>query len=174
MPSERNSPSLTAPENSKPSPTKADTKSAPSPSPQNGIHPPLQPRRTQSRRLRRRTRNRHHRLHHRTEFTLPYSPGELKAVAYEGGHEIGTIAFTTAGRPHSLSLTPDRTRVRSSRDDLSYIMITVVDEKGHPVPDAVVPVSFAVSGAGEIAAVGNANPREMASFRQPHRNTFHG
>lgn len=110
----------------------------------------------------------------RTEFTLPYSPGELKAVAYEGGHEIGTIAFTTAGRPHSLSLTPDRTRVRSSRDDLSYIMITVVDEKGHPVPDAVVPVSFAVSGAGEIAAVGNANPREMASFRQPHRNTFHG
>ena len=42
------------------------------------------------------------------------------------------------------------------------------------MPDAVVPVSFAVSGAGEIAAVGNANPKDVASFRQPRRDTFHG
>jgi len=42
------------------------------------------------------------------------------------------------------------------------------------VPDAVVPVSFAVKGAGEIAAVGNANPKDVASFRQRRRNTFKG
>lgn len=110
----------------------------------------------------------------RTEFTVPYAPGELKAVAYLNGQEIGTIAFTTVGKPHSLLLTPDRKNIRASRDDLSYIMVTVVDENGHPVPDAVVPVSFSVSGAGEIAAVGNADPRDMASFRRPHRNTYHG
>ena len=110
----------------------------------------------------------------RAEFTVPYAPGELKAVAYQDGQEIGTIAFTTVGKPHSLLLTPDRKNIRASRDDLSYVMVTVVDENGHPVPDAVVPVSFSVSGAGEIAAVGNANPRDMASFRQPHRDTFHG
>ena len=53
-------------------------------------------------------------------------------------------------------------------------MVQVVDESGRPVPDAVVPVSFAATGAGEIAAVGNANPKDVASFRQPRRDTFHG
>jgi beta-galactosidase len=53
-------------------------------------------------------------------------------------------------------------------------MVQVADDQGRPVEDAVVPVSFAISGAGEIAAVGNANPKDVASFRQPGRDTFHG
>jgi beta-galactosidase len=108
------------------------------------------------------------------EFTVPYRAGELKAVAYQGASEIGTITFTTAGKAHRLKLTPDRMKLKSSRDDLSYVMVQVVDETGRLVPDAVVPVSFAVSGACEIAAVGNANPKDVASFRQPRRDTFHG
>ena len=110
----------------------------------------------------------------RVEFTIPYSPGELKVVAYEAGHEIGTIAFTTAGKPNRLVLTPDRPKLKATRDDLTYVMVQVVDEAGRLVPDAVVSVSFAVSGAGEVAAVGNANPKDVASFRQPQRDSFHG
>ena len=110
----------------------------------------------------------------RAEFSVPYSAGELRAVAYQGGQEVGRIAFATAGPAHALELTPDRRRIRASRDDLSYAMVTVVDAQGRPVPDAVVPVRFAVSGAGELAAVGSGNPREMASFQRPERKTFHG
>ena len=110
----------------------------------------------------------------RAEFSVPYSAGELRAVAYQGGQEVGRIAFATAGPAHALELTPDRRRIRASRDDLSYAMVTVVDAQGRPVPDAVVPVRFAVSGAGELAAVGSGNPREMASFQRPERVTFHG
>ncbi len=110
----------------------------------------------------------------KAEFRVPYSPGELKAVALANGREIGSIAFATVGVPHKLVLAPDRTKMKASRDDLSYVMVTVVDESGNPVPDAVVPVSFFVSGDGEIAAVGSANPKDVASFRQPRRDTFHG
>ncbi len=42
------------------------------------------------------------------------------------------------------------------------------------VPDAVVPVSFAVSGAGELAGAANANPHNVDSFKRPHRYTYHG
>lgn len=108
------------------------------------------------------------------EFTVPYSPGELKAVVYQGGRQIGEIAFVTAGKARKLVLTPDRPKLKASRDDLSYVMVKVVDDKGRLVPDAVLPVSFALRGVGELAAVGSANPKEAASFRQPHRNTFHG
>jgi beta-galactosidase len=110
----------------------------------------------------------------KAEFTVPYAPGELKAVAYQGGQEIGNIAFTTVGKAQKLVLTPDRPKMKASRDDLSYVMVKVVDDKGRLVPDAVVPVSFSLKGVGELAAVGSGNPKEVASFRQPHRNTFHG
>ena len=110
----------------------------------------------------------------KAEFTVPYSPGELKAVAWQGGQEIGTLAFTTAGKPYKLVLTPDRMNLKAGRDDLSYVMAQIVDEHGQHVPDASVPVMFAVNGAAEIAAVGNANPKDVASFRQRRRNTFHG
>jgi beta-galactosidase len=110
----------------------------------------------------------------RAEFTVPYSPGELKAIAYQGGSEIGSIVFNTVGKAHKLLLTPDRPKLDASRDDLSYVMVQVVDEKGQQLPDAVVPVTFTLDGPVEIAAVGSANPNDVSSFRQPQHKTFHG
>ena len=108
------------------------------------------------------------------EFDVPYSPGELKAVAFEQDREIGSLVFTTTGKPSRVVLAGDRPELRASRDDLAYVMVTVVDDAGRTVPDATIPVSFSVRGAGELAAVGNANPKDVASFRQPRRSTFHG
>jgi len=110
----------------------------------------------------------------KAEFTVPYAPGELKAIAYQGGDEIGSISFTSAGKPHKLLLTPDRSKLDISPDDLSYVMAQVVDEHGQPLPDAVVPLSFSLNGPADIAAVGSANPKDVASFRRPHHRTFHG
>jgi beta-galactosidase len=53
-------------------------------------------------------------------------------------------------------------------------MVHVADEQDRPLPDAAVPVTFTISGSGEIAAVASANPKDVASFRQPHYRTFHG
>jgi beta-galactosidase len=35
-------------------------------------------------------------------------------------------------------------------------------------------VTFTLTGAGELAAVGSANPKDVQSFRGPHPKTFHG
>jgi beta-galactosidase len=110
----------------------------------------------------------------KAEFQVPYSEGELKAVALQNGQEIGTITFATVGKPVRLRLTPDRAQLGSGRDDLAYVMVNVVDDQDRTVPDATIPVHFSVSGAGELAAVGNPNPKDVASFRQPQRATFHG
>ena len=50
----------------------------------------------------------------KAEFSVPYQPGELKAIAYQGGDEIGTITLTTAGKPHKLVLTADRTHLEAA------------------------------------------------------------
>src|ERR1035441_10830236 len=102
----------------------------------------------------------------KAEFSVPYSPGELKAVAYQGGQQIGSIVFTTTGAARKLVMTPDRPKLKASRDDLSYLMVTVCDEQGRPLADAAVPVSFTLSGPGELAAAGKAHPKRRGRCRQ--------
>lgn len=110
----------------------------------------------------------------KAEFDVAYAPGELKAVAMKNGKEIAVLAFKTAGKPSKLALKADRTRIRRSRNDLSYVTVEVHDEAGNVVPDAAVPVTFSLQGPAGLAGVGNANPKDMASFRQPRRTTFRG
>ncbi len=107
-------------------------------------------------------------------FQVPYSAGILRAVNIENGKEAGAVEFSTTGAPKRIRLIADRTKIRASRNDLCYVMVEVVDEKGRVVPDAEIPVQFSIVGPGEIAGVANASPTEHASFQQPTRRTFDG
>ena len=40
--------------------------------------------------------------------------------------------------------------------------------------DGIGDIHFSVTGKGELAATGSANPHEMASFHQPQQRMFHG
>ncbi|HEX4705633.1 MAG TPA: glycoside hydrolase family 2 TIM barrel-domain containing protein, partial [Pseudonocardiaceae bacterium] len=107
-------------------------------------------------------------------FTVPYNAGVLTAIASRNGTEIGRTTLTTVGIPARLRLVPDAHRLTTGRDDLAYVLVEVVDNRGQIVPDAVFDVMFQVSGAGELAAVGNGNAHNVDSFRQPRRHTWHG
>ena len=107
-------------------------------------------------------------------FEVPYVPGELKAVALSEGKIIETKVLRTAGKPTSLRLSPDRKEIRASRNDLSYITLEIVDERGDIVPDATVPVRLSVAGDGELTASGNANPYDMKSFRNAVFRSYNG
>jgi beta-galactosidase len=108
------------------------------------------------------------------EFSVAYAPGELKAIALKDGNPIAELAFKTTGSPYRITLHPDRSLLKRDRNDLSYVMVYVEDKRGNEVPDVVAEIRFDVGGAGKLAAVGNANPKEMASFRHPRRRTYHG
>jgi len=107
-------------------------------------------------------------------FSVPYLPGELKAVGVESSTEKDSIIIRTAGTPAKIRLTPDRATIGNSRNCLSYVQIELVDKDGRTVPDAECKVSLSVSGQGEIAAAGNASPTDMESFRSLTPKTFHG
>ena len=107
-------------------------------------------------------------------LTVPYAAGELKAIALEHGKAIAETSLKTVGAPYRISLQPDRSTLKRNRNELSYVMVHIEDLHGNLVPDAVAEVNFKVSGAGELAAAGSGNPREMASFHLPRRNTFQG
>ncbi|GAB3255471.1 glycoside hydrolase family 2 TIM barrel-domain containing protein [Larkinella harenae] len=107
-------------------------------------------------------------------FTVPYQTGTLKATAIDKGESVGVVELTTVGKPHHLQLTADRAVIRADRNDLSYIAVEVVDENGKVIPNAAVPVVFQLTGVGELAGVGNANPTDLSSFQKPAKTTFRG
>lgn len=107
-------------------------------------------------------------------FTVPCTPGKLTAIASRDGEDIGRTSLTTVGPPAALRLVPDVEALTTGRDDLAHVLVEVTDRQGRLVPDATFEVGFQVAGAGGLAAVGNGNPHNVDSFRQPRRHTWHG
>lgn len=107
-------------------------------------------------------------------FDVPYAPGILRASGCVDGTETVSRSLRTAGPGRRIRLTPDRNIIRAERNDLSYVKVEIVDESGTLDPRADIAVRFSVLGNGELAAVGNANPKEMRSFRKPECAAFHG
>jgi len=108
------------------------------------------------------------------KFKVPYAAGVLKAEALVRGRKVAESVLRTAGAPARLRLTADRSPIRNTRDELVYVTVEVLDEKGTIVPDASDPVRFSVAGAGELVAVGDGHPSRMASFMAPERRPFAG
>jgi beta-galactosidase len=105
---------------------------------------------------------------------VTYEPGEVKAVAYKNGEKIGEATVRTAGEPAAIRLTPDRTELSASGDDLCYVLVEALDENGVLCPLADDTITFAIEGPGEIAGVGNGNPLSYEPFQADHRKLFYG
>ena len=80
----------------------------------------------------------------------------------------------TAGKPAAIRLTPDREEISATGEDLAYILIEALDEKGTPCPLAEDLVRFEVEGPAEIAGVGNGNPLSIEPFQADYRKLFYG
>lgn len=107
-------------------------------------------------------------------FLVPYEAGELKAIALENGEEVSSKILTTPGEAAAIRLSSERTTIEADRNDLAYIMIEVVDDKGQPVPDNAIEISLELSGSGEIVASGNGSPDGMESVNKPLIRSYQG
>jgi hypothetical protein len=103
-----------------------------------------------------------------------YEPGELKAVAYKAGRRIGEAVMRTAGEPAAIRLTADRTRPAATGEDLAYVLVEALDEKGTLCPLADNLVRFEIDGPAEIAGIGNGNPLSLEPFQDDSHKLFYG
>jgi beta-galactosidase len=105
---------------------------------------------------------------------VPYEPGELKAVAYKDGVEIGESLVRTAGEAFELLLSPDRKELKADGMDLCYVTIEMVDEKGNVCPLAMDNLSFEVDGAALLMGVANGNQMGHDVFTDKTHPLFYG
>jgi beta-galactosidase len=109
------------------------------------------------------------------EWNVPYQPGKLEAKAYsKTGKVVATDVVETTGPPEALHLSTNLTTLPADGEEVALVEVDVVDAQGRVVPTADNLVRFQVTGAGEIAGVGNGDP----SCHQPniadYRNAFNG
>ena len=107
-------------------------------------------------------------------FDVPYQPGELKAIASDNGNEVAVKVLKTTGVPSEIRLVADRNKIKADRNDLSFVKIEVIDINDQLVPQDSIKIKLILSGEGELAASGNANPKDMASVNNSQINTFKG
>jgi len=110
---------------------------------------------------------------HTATFEVPYEPGTLRAVGYNGEEQAAEWVLETIGPAARLRLTPDRVEL-DGPDDLSFVTVEAVNSQGRLDPNADCEVRFVVEGEGEIAAVGSGNPVTEESYRGNTRRAFHG
>ena len=107
-------------------------------------------------------------------FSVPYAPGTLKAVGMRGDRAVAESVLTTAGNAAALRVTADRTVVQADGQDLSFLVVEAVDAEGRWQPNADQEIEFSLSGPGVIAAVGNGDGQDNASYQGDRRKLFQG
>ena len=103
-----------------------------------------------------------------------YEPGTLQAIGYDGAGETAQWTLRTAGKPAAVRLWADRQVIAADGQDLSYVTVEIVDSQGVRIPDAKLPITLDVQGAGELIGFGSGNPRTAESFQARQRNAFEG
>ena len=92
------------------------------------------------------------------EWTAVYQPGRVRAVGYRNGKKICEETVYTAGAPAALQAVADRTEIRADGQDLAVLELSVLDDRGHFVPTACLPVTVTVEGPVRILGAGNGDP----------------
>jgi len=107
-------------------------------------------------------------------FSVPYSPGVLKAVGVRGGKVVAESVLTTAGEAAKLRLAADRAVMQADGQDLAFVTVEAVDANGRPDLHYAQEAQFEISGPGVIAAVGNGDAQDPDSYHSDRRKLYQG
>lgn len=107
-------------------------------------------------------------------WNIPYHPGRVKAVGYNGTDSVAVRTMTTTGPAAALRAVADRPRLAADGQDLSHISITLVDDNGLPVQTDDRQIDVEVSGAGRFLGLDNGDLRRDEPFGSRTDRTYFG
>ena len=105
---------------------------------------------------------------------VPYKAGRIEAKGYNNGAEAAKFELNTSGKPAKLVLYADKTILKPDGADLSHITVSIVDNKGIPVPDADKVIRVEVTGSGRLLGIDNGDLRREKSINVSELSTCFG
>ncbi|MFF1611494.1 glycoside hydrolase family 2 TIM barrel-domain containing protein [Amycolatopsis sp. NPDC058278] len=110
------------------------------------------------------------------DFGLLDGVGTVRPIGYSWQRTWGaptTSPPATGTTANRVLLSPDHSTVSTDVDDVSYVKATVADASGRVVTGSSAPITFSVSGPGELVAVDSGSPVQE-TFRGPVRKAYQG
>ena len=109
------------------------------------------------------------------DWKIPYEDGELHALAYD---EAGNIAAKDTRKSFSdadyLVLEADRYEINADDEELVFITISTLDQKGRPVENANNRIFVEVSGEGVLAGLDNGDSTDIDKYHTNSKRMFSG
>ncbi len=107
-------------------------------------------------------------------WRVPFEKGEVKVVARKDGKDVRQQVVKTAGAPHHIRLSADKTALDADGKSLAFVTVEVLDRDGNICPLAENQIHFALKGDAKIAGVDNGSQTSMERFKANHRKAFFG
>ena len=114
-------------------------------------------------------------------FDVTYEPGQVEAVAYKDGMEIGRDILSTAGDEVHLTAEVKTTagvgadaKLPADGTDIAYVDVAVVDAHGILNMDETQKVAVSMEGPGEVIGYGSANPVSEENYYDTEAMTYEG
>ena len=108
------------------------------------------------------------------KWTVPYTPGTIKAIGLRGGEIRCVHELHTAGAASKLLVEADTRVVLANRQDIVHVEVTVLDGAGRPVTNADQEVTFEIEGPGEIIGIESGDPASHEDYKAHRRRVYHG
>ncbi|HEY4988322.1 MAG TPA: glycoside hydrolase family 2 TIM barrel-domain containing protein [Opitutaceae bacterium] len=106
-----------------------------------------------------------------SDWSVPYAPGTLSAVAYRAGQKVASQELRTAGASAQVRISPLSSPIASG---VSLYEILVVDSTGQTVTDAALLVTVRVGGAGRLIGLDTGDLGYVGLFKTPTRDAYLG
>jgi beta-galactosidase len=107
-------------------------------------------------------------------WSVPYTPGVLKAVATTGAKSVADFTLRTAGAARRIELTRDVSSVFSDSRQTAQVEFRIVDDAGVRVPNADALVTFEVEGPARILGLGNGDLNNIENGRNRAHRSYQG
>ena len=107
-------------------------------------------------------------------FTLPYQPGTLRAEGVTEEGQPVSVSLSTAGEPCQIRLTADKSTFLADGQDLIYVTVEILDRNGLVCPNAAIPLTATVKGAGSLLSFASADLKETSVYTDAHCTTWKG
>ena len=107
-------------------------------------------------------------------FTLPYQPGTLRAEGVTEEGQPVSVSLSTAGEPCQIRLTADKSTFLADGQDLIYVTVEILDRDGLVCPNAAIPLTATVKGAGSLLSFASADLKDTSVYTDAHCTTWKG
>ncbi|MBP2328988.1 beta-galactosidase [Kibdelosporangium banguiense] len=112
---------------------------------------------------------------YRTTYEVPYEPGTLTAVAFDGDREVARWSLRSAvSEDIRLQLTVEGNQHDVQPGSLLFIQVATTDVDGTTIGNADREVTLTVTGPASLVAFGSAAPATEEGYDSDRHSTFEG